>query len=120
MTAKSKARTPKIGAPVRGSRSGRPIMVALDLLGRRSALRVIWELREQSLTFRALQVAAATNPSLLNTRLRELRSAGLVEHSSGGYFLTSIGRELLRAIQPLSEWSREWGAAMAPRKRQAS
>jgi len=29
-------------------------MVALDVLGRRGALRVLWELRDASLTFRAL------------------------------------------------------------------
>ena len=28
---------------VRGSRTGRPIMVVLDVLGRRWALRVLWE-----------------------------------------------------------------------------
>ncbi len=37
--------TPKIGAPVRGSKAGRPLMVALDLLGRRATLRIFWELR---------------------------------------------------------------------------
>ena len=35
---------------VRGSRTGRPIMALLDLLGRRWSLRIIWELREASLT----------------------------------------------------------------------
>jgi DNA-binding HxlR family transcriptional regulator len=108
---KSKARTPKIGGAVRGSRTGRPIMVALDLLGRRNSLRVLWELRGPAMTFRALQDAVGTNPSLLNTRLKELRVAGLVEHAGNGYCLTSIGRALLRAIQPLSEWARQWGAA---------
>ena len=33
------------GKPVRGSKTGRPIMALLDLLGRRWALRVLWELR---------------------------------------------------------------------------
>jgi len=33
---------------VRGSRSGRPIMALLDLLGRRWTLRIIWELHRQS------------------------------------------------------------------------
>ncbi len=98
-----------ITGPVRGSGTGRPIMVVLDLLGRRSALRVLWELRGESLTFRALQEAAATNPALLNTRLKELRTAGLVEHTGRGYCLTGAGRDLLRAMQPLSEWAHEWG-----------
>jgi DNA-binding HxlR family transcriptional regulator len=31
---------------VRGSKSGRPIMALLDLLGRRWTLRILWELRE--------------------------------------------------------------------------
>ena len=44
---------------MRGSRTGRPVMVLLDLLGRRGALRVLWELRGDPLTFRALQKACA-------------------------------------------------------------
>jgi len=103
---KSKASVPKAGRPVRGSRTGRPIMVALDLLGRRGALRILWELREgRELTFRALQEAAATNPSLLNTRLAELRDVGLVDHEGSGYLLTPAGRELLVALRPFSDWA---------------
>jgi DNA-binding HxlR family transcriptional regulator len=107
---------PRVGQPVRGSRTGRPIMVALDLLGRRAALRVLWELRGDALTFRALQDAVGTNPALLNTRLKELRDAGLVEHD-GGYQLTADGRALLAAMQPLSAWAERWGGArrVAPR-----
>ena len=109
---KSKATVPRIGQPVRGSRSGRPVMVALDLLGRRSALRLLWELREgQALTFRALQQAADTNPSLLNTRLAELREAALVEHDGEGYRLTPWGRELVEALGPLSAWAERRAAA---------
>ncbi len=108
---KSKAKSPAIGRPARGSRTGRPIMVALDLLGRRSTLRILWELREgQALTFRALQDAAQTNPSLLNTRLRELREAGLLSHEGEGYELTPTGKSLLVALKPLLRWSEEWSA----------
>ncbi|MDP9968245.1 DNA-binding HxlR family transcriptional regulator [Variovorax paradoxus] len=101
--------TPRIGQPVRGSTTGRPIMVALDLLGRRTALRVLWELREGSLTFRALQDACETNTRLLNTRLTELREADLVEHAEGGYRLTDEGRRLTKALKPLSAWADQWG-----------
>lgn len=101
--------TPRVGQPVRGSRTGRPIMVALDLLGRRAALRVLWELRGEALTFRALQDAAGTNPALLNTRLKELREARLVDHGDGGYRLTPDGRALLEALRPLSDWAEAWG-----------
>jgi DNA-binding HxlR family transcriptional regulator len=108
---KSKASGPRVGGPVRGSRSGRPIMVALDLLGRRGALRILWELRHGTpLTFRALQAAAATNPSLLNTRLTELRAARLVVHEGAGYVLTPTGRALLAALRPLADWAARWGA----------
>ena len=102
--------TPRVGQSVRGSRSGRPIMVVLDLLGRRASLRVLWELRGEPLNFRALQDAAATNPALLNTRLAELREAGLVDHECG-YRLTAEGRALLQALQPLSAWAERWGGA---------
>ncbi len=86
-------------------------MVALDLLGRRGSLRILWELRGGgAFTFRALQHAAQTNPSLLNTRLRELRDTGLVEHVGEGYQLTASGNDLLAALQPLSAWAQRWAA----------
>jgi DNA-binding HxlR family transcriptional regulator len=103
--------SPKIGSPVRGSTSGRPIMVALDVLGRRGALRVLWELRRDPLTFRALQEACDTNPGSLNTRLRELRKLGIVDHNAGGYRLTEHGRALMTALEPLQDWADDWAAA---------
>ena len=96
---------PRAGRPVRGSRSGRPIMAVLDLLGRRGTLRILWELREATLNFRALQAAAQTNPSLLNTRLKEMREVGWVEHDEGGYRLSDGGRGLLAALMPLYAWA---------------
>jgi DNA-binding HxlR family transcriptional regulator len=102
--------SPKIGSPVRGSASGRPIMVALDVLGRRGALRVLWELRGNPLTFRALQDACDTNPGSLNTRLRELRELGIVDHNAGGYRLTGHGRTLMTALEPLQDWADDWAA----------
>jgi len=89
-------------------------MVALDLLGRRSALRILWELRDGNpMTFRALQDAASTNPSLLNTRLSELRAARLVVHEGEGYLLTATGKELLRALRPLADWAGRWGSSQS-------
>jgi DNA-binding HxlR family transcriptional regulator len=87
-------------------------MVAMDLLGRRNALRILWELRHgEAMTFRVLQAAAETNPALLNTRLAELRAAGIVGHEGEGYLLTAIGKELLLAFHPFYEWANKWGAA---------
>jgi DNA-binding HxlR family transcriptional regulator len=99
---------PKIGTAVRGSKTGRPIMVALDLLGRRATLRILWELRGDPMTFRALQEACETNSRLLNTRLTELREVELIEHDDGGYRLTAQGRKLQSALKPLSAWARGW------------
>ncbi len=95
---------------VRGSRTGRPIMVLLDLLGRRWALRVLWELRDGPLTSRALRTACdEASPTVLQRRLAELREAGLVDHSTGqGYGLTARGRELLDAFAPLYDFAERW------------
>ncbi|MET0388301.1 MAG: helix-turn-helix domain-containing protein [Polyangiales bacterium] len=96
------------GTPVRGSKTGRPLMAAFDLLGRRGILRILWELRDGAgLTFRALQSAAELSPATLNTRLRELRDAGIIE-SEGGYRLTKLGQQLLPALEPLHGWARQW------------
>lgn len=105
---------PNPGRPVRGSRTGRPVMALLDLLGRRMALRLLWELSQagQHLTFRELQAAAETNPSVLNTRLAELRAAGIVVHDTRGYGLSDDGVALLRLLLPLHEWAEAWAARL--------
>lgn len=102
--------TPKPGQRVRGSRTGRPLMALLDLLGRRWALRVLWELRDGPRTFRALQDACdAISPSVLNARLRELRESRLVEVRDGeGYVLTSLAEELNAQLAPLDGWAKRW------------
>lgn len=101
--------TPRPGRPVRGSSTGRPIMVILDALGRRWALRVLWELRGDPLTFRALREACDdVSPSVLNERLAELRELGLVEQGADGYALTADGRELGELLTRLDAWSRRW------------
>jgi DNA-binding HxlR family transcriptional regulator len=83
-------------------------MVALDALGRRGALRILWELRGDSLTFRALQRASDMNPGSLNTRLKELRALHIVDHSEGGYHLTDHGLALVAALKPLQAWAEDW------------
>lgn len=105
------ARTPTPGRPVRGSKTGRPLMALLDLLGRRWTLRIIWELRETRRPFRALgEACGGVSPSVLNLRLRELRDSGIVDLADNdGYGLTPVGHELREALQPLVQWSRRWG-----------
>lgn len=101
---------PKPGTPVRGSDTGRPIMALLDLLGRRWAMRIIWELRETALTFRQLRERCdAMSPTVLNQRLHELRDTGIIDLApTGGYILSPAGTGLLESMMPLLKWSAEW------------
>jgi DNA-binding HxlR family transcriptional regulator len=86
-------------------------MALLDLLGRRWALRVIWELREGPLSFRETQArCGAISSSVLNDRLTELRAAGIVEAGHRGYELTDEGRELLALYPALDAWAVRWAA----------
>jgi DNA-binding HxlR family transcriptional regulator len=90
-------------------------MAALDLLGRRWALRVLWELRDgSSASFRELRDRCdSMSTSVLNQRLAELREAGIVQAGPGGYCLTTAGTELLEALAPLDSWAKRWGAKAA-------
>jgi DNA-binding HxlR family transcriptional regulator len=83
-------------------------MALLDLLGRRWALRILWELREPAPTFRELQARCdGISSSVLTQRLNELKTAGAVE-STAGYSLTREGRRLLEALEPLDAWAKRW------------
>jgi DNA-binding HxlR family transcriptional regulator len=83
-------------------------MALLDLLGRRWALRVLWELRDGPIaTFRELQSRCGDiSSSVLNDRIRELREAAIVE--ADAYELTKQGSDLLEALGPLDAWARRW------------
>jgi DNA-binding HxlR family transcriptional regulator len=111
-----KIEAPRPGRPVRGSKTGRPVMAALDLLGRRGTLRILWELRDGAAqTFRELQAAAELPPATLNTRLHELRSASIVDAESG-YRLSKLGVQLLAALDPLLDWTTVWAKSMRANK----
>ena len=58
----------------------------------RYALRVLWALRDgHPQTFRLLQDSVGgITPNTLNTRIKELREAGLVDHGSEGYTVTPV------------------------------
>ena len=81
-------------------------MALLDLLGRRWALRILWELREPAETFRDLQARCDdVSSSVLSQRLKELRDAGAI---TDGYALTAEGRKLIDALAPLDAWAKRW------------
>lgn len=94
----------------------RPIMELLDALGRRWTLRVLWELRGEPVSFRALRARCDdVSPSVLNTRLAELRELGLVDALDDGYALSGDGRALGELLLPLDAWARRWAARRARR-----
>lgn len=82
----------------------------LDLLGRRWALRVLWELRgAELLAFSALREACdEMSTGVLSQRLRELVDAGIAERGPHGYALSEQGRELLGLLGPLDAWAKRW------------
>jgi DNA-binding HxlR family transcriptional regulator len=105
---------PRPGKPVRGSTTGRPLMAALDLFGRRWNLRIVWELRDGAVGFRALQQRCDNmSSSVLRQRLTELIEAHLIEQRpDSAYALTELGHGVYRALRPLIRWSHEWAEAI--------
>ena len=84
----------------------RPVLDTLDLLGRRWALRVVWELRRDALGFADLRKRLGASPSVLAQRLRDLAAGGVVEQGPGRrYRLTSSGRDLARVLYDLNRWA---------------
>ena len=97
--------------------TGRPTAAVLDLLGRRWALRVVWELSDRPVGFRALQDRCDNmSSSVLRDRLGDLAEAGLVgTDDAGRYGLTAHGAELVELLDPLSPWAERWARRMRRR-----
>ncbi len=89
-------------------------MAALDLLGRRWSMRILWELRDGPLGARALRTHTGDmSSSVLYERLAELGDAGLVRQCENReYELTQLGLELGQAIEPLDRWAQRWARAL--------
>lgn len=87
----------------------------LALLESRYALRVMWALKDgHAQTFRLLQDSVGgITPNTLNTRIKELRAAGLLDHGSDGYFVTPSGADLLKRLADLPAFAAKWVASQA-------
>ena len=100
---------PKPGKPVRGSKSGAPIMALFDLLGRRWAMGIVWQLSDGPQPFNALQKRCdSISPTILSARIKDLSDAALIERTLEGYRLTQLGGELFKILEPFKEWSQKW------------
>ena len=85
----------------------------LGLLESRYAMRVLWALRDgHAQTFRLLQDSVGSiTPNTLNTRIKELREAGLLTHGSEGYSVTASGADLLKRLGDLQAFATKWAAS---------
>lgn len=90
----------------------------LGLLESRYAIRVLWALRDgHAQTFRLLQDSVGgITPNTLNTRIKELREAGLLNHGSDGYVVTPTGSDLLRRLGDLPSFAAKWVSSQARKK----
>ena len=87
----------------------------LSLLESRYAMRVLWALKDgHPQTFRLLQDSVGTiTPNTLNTRIKEMRAAGLMTHGSDGYTVTSLGVDLLKRLGELQAFASKWATSQA-------
>ena len=87
----------------------------LSLMESRYAIRVMWALKDgHAQTFRLLQDSVGgITPNTLNTRIKELREAGLLTHGSDGYVVTPLGADLLKRLGDLSAFATKWAASQA-------
>jgi DNA-binding HxlR family transcriptional regulator len=87
----------------------------LELLEARYALRVLWALKDgHPQTFRLLQDSIGQiTPNTLNTRIKELRAANLMNHSGQGYVLTAHGTDLLKRLNELQGFASKWTQSQA-------
>ena len=90
----------------------------LALLEARYAMRVLWALRDgHPQTFRLLQDSVGDiTPNTLNTRIKELREAGLMHHNGDGYSVTPSGVDLLKRMADLQPFAARWVAVQAKKK----
>jgi DNA-binding HxlR family transcriptional regulator len=104
------------------SKENAAISQLLGLLEARYAIRVLWALRDgHPQTFRLLQDSVGgITPNTLNTRIKELREAGLVNHGSDGYVVTPAGSDLLKRLNELPAFAAKWVASQAKKKSSTS
>lgn len=91
------------------------VIQLFDLLESRYAMRVIWALSDgHPQTFRLLQDSVGgVTPNTLNTRIKELRAARLVEHGGDGYRLTAQGTDLARRMADMQGFAPKWSQQQA-------
>lgn len=97
------------------SKENAAISQLLGLLESRYAMRVLWALKDgHAQTFRLLQDSVGgITPNTLNTRIKELREVGLIDHGSDGYIVTASGSDLLKRLNDVQAFANRWAANRA-------
>ena len=95
------------------SKENAAVSQLLALLESRYAMRVLWALKDgHAQTFRLLQDSVGgITPNTLNTRIKELREAGLVNHGDDGYSVTTSGVDLLKRLSDLQAFAAKWATS---------
>lgn len=87
------------------------LLELFTLLGKQWTLRVLWELRNGPLSYRALaEACGGMSSSVLTHRLRDLRSAGFVFSTDNGYRMTPIAEAGLEVMGEMNQWAETWAA----------
>ncbi|MCJ7558595.1 MAG: helix-turn-helix transcriptional regulator [Gammaproteobacteria bacterium] len=96
-----------------------PLAQATQLLCERWTLLVVRELIAGSTRFSELQKGLPLmSPTLLSTRLKQLKEAGVLDHVGGKgkqtYKLTAAGLDLVPVVQLLGVWGHRWAPSRLP------
>lgn len=100
------------------SKENASVTQLLSLLESRYAMRVLWALKDgHPQTFRLLQDSVGgVTPNTLNTRIKELREAGLLNHGDSGYIVTKLGMDLLKQLSEIAGFATKWTTSLAKKK----
>jgi DNA-binding HxlR family transcriptional regulator len=114
----ARAEQPRRGEHRMSSKENAAVGQLLAVLEARYALRVLWALRDgHPQTFRLLQDSVGgITPNTMNTRLKDLRAAGLVGHGGDGYSLTASGADLVKRLSDIQAFAGRWATAQARKK----
>ncbi len=87
-----------------------PVLAAMELLGQRWVLRIVWELEPGPLGFLELRRRMGNcSSSMLAERLQQLYAADLTtKNDTGAWELTVGGHALGTALAPLWDWTEAW------------
>jgi DNA-binding HxlR family transcriptional regulator len=98
-----------------GVKDNTAMIQLFDLLESRYAMRVVWALYDgHPQTFRLLQDSVGgVTPNTLNTRLKQLRAARLVDHGQDGYRLTRQGVDMARRMTDMQLFANRWAQQQA-------